>query len=178
MSNGFRHRRATTPRRAKGWGEGPGKAAAQTVLTTSTIDLIDLGTQFLVDGLTLLRLRGTYTANVSAASAANSGFAGSFGIGLTDLKAFNVGVTALPSPTADADWDGWLFWEAWSMKVLTSTITDAINAPAINLRIPVDTKAMRKLRTDDVLFAMVEVLEVSDSTMNHHFDSRILLALP
>ena len=175
MSRGFRQGRSyPVPRRRKGWEEGPGQVGVQTQLTSSTIDLLDSGAQLVVDGTTLLRLRGTYSAFLSTGSSL-AGFSGAFAIGITDVPAFSIGSTAVQTPITNADWDGWLFWQAFDLKQPTSTFDSA--APNASMVMPVDTKAMRKLKQDDVIYACVEVVEVGTATYNHHFDSRLLLAL-
>ena len=175
MSRGFRQGRSyPIPRRRKGWEVGPGQLAVQTQLTASGIDLLTSGATVLFDGLTLLRLRGTYSAYLSAGGALG-GFSGAFGVGIIDLQAFTVGSTAVPSPITEQDWDGWLFWEAFDLKMPTSTLDTS--SPTGILKMPVDTKAMRKLKQDDVIFASVEVAEVGTAIYNHHFDSRMLIAL-
>ena len=135
------------------------------------------GAQLVIDGTTLLRLRGTFTAHVSAIAAALDGFTGAFGVGIIDLQAFTTGVTACPTPIAEQDWDGWLFWETFSLKSVTATISDGVNSIGLYLQMPVDTKAMRKVKQDDVIYAAVEVTEAGTSQINYHFDSRLLLAL-
>ena len=175
MSRGFRQGRSyPVPRRRKGWEAGPGQLGVQTQITATTAILVNGGIQILADGLTLLRLRGTMSAFLSAGFSLG-GFSGAFAVGIIDLQAFNAGVASTPTPIDEVDWDGWLYWEAFDLKQPTSTFDSA--APNSSLRMPVDTKAMRKVKQDDVVFAAIQVVEVGTATLNWHFDSRMLFAL-
>ena len=46
---------------------------------------------------------------LSAATSALDGFNGAFGIGLVTRQALAVGVSAVPTPLDEEDWDGWLY---------------------------------------------------------------------
>jgi len=165
-------------KRRKGWEEGPGQLAAQASQAATTSFLLAAGLQLTLDGLTLLRLRGDLTMQLSASSAALDGFTGAFGIGVTTLQAFTIGVTAVPTPIDEQGWDGWIYWNAWSIKVINATLGDGGNSGVHPVRMPIDTKAMRKLREDDVIFAAMQIAEVGTASLETHFDSRVLLALP
>ena len=45
-------------------------------------------------------------------------------------------------------------------------------------RIIIDTKAMRKFRENDSLYAAIETVETGVATLKIHFDSRVLALLP
>ena len=173
-SRGF----SQVPRRRKTWEQGPGGQAVQTQISGSTALLLVSGAQAVVDGLTLMRLRGSLTLAVNTVSATLSGFSYAFGIGITTDEAFTTGgVTSVPDPDADSAWDGWIWWHSGALKAISGTLADGVNASALHERIPVDSKAMRKLRLGDVIFAVIKPLEASTATLNTHFDSRVLVAL-
>ena len=46
------------------------------------------------------------------------------------------------------------------------------------LRLPIDTKAMRKIDSEEVLFASIEVVEVGGSGLSVYLASRSLDKLP
>ena len=174
-SRGF----SRSPRRRKAWDVGPGSVTGQSTLSSTTSVLASTGSAALADGLTLLRLRGYLSLFQTAASAASTGFSGAFGIGITTVQAFSdTGVGATPTPIDEQDWDGWIFWEAFSVKTITATLADGVNAQSSYLRLPIDTRAMRKLREDDVIYSVIQVTESGTSTMEWATDSRILVALP
>ena len=179
QSRGRSQLRQFLQRRRKGWEEGPGQTATQTAITTNTPLLLASGAQVLEDGLTVLRIRGQLDVWLSAASAAINGFGGAFGIGITNLNAFGTGgVASVMTPDADKDWDGWLFWHVIDCRIITATFSDNPNTPRLQQRIMVDSKAMRKLKEDDVIYAAIDVTETGTAILESKFDSRLLVALP
>ena len=171
--------RSRVPKRRKGWELGPGDAGRQVVLASATAVIAVSGAQLLQDGLTLLRTRGSLTFLLTGTGSIADGLSGAIGMGIVRLPAFNVGVTAVPTPITEQDWDGWLWWHAFSMRSVTSTIADGANAAGISDRVIIDTKAMRKLDEDDVLYFAIETVdEVSTAVLQWHIDTRVLLALP
>ena len=177
MPRGFHRSRSFPAKRRKGWELGIGRESAQTPVTSSTSVLLADGLQILGDGFTLLRLRGVLDLFLSTTDQIVGGFSGAVGIGVTELNAFNAGVASLPDAVDDADWDGFIWWTPFSVKSVTATIGDAVNAGSIVQRFDIDTKAMRKLKEDDVIFAVLSCFEVGVSTLNIHIDSRLLLAI-
>ena len=168
-----------SPRRRKSWELGPGSVTGQSTLSSTTSVLAATGSAAIPDGLTLLRTRGFVSLFLTSISAASTGFSGAFGIGITTTQAFaDVGVTACPTPIDEQFWDGWIFWEAFSVKAITSTLADGVNARSSYLRIPIDTRAMRKLREEDVIYSVIQVTESGTATMEWATDSRVLVALP
>jgi len=138
-----------------------------------------------VDGITIVRLRGELLLYLLTASGASSGFTGAFGIGKATLQAGNIGITALPTPLDEEDWDGWLYHRYFSVMAAdqivganAATNNANQNPQSAALRVEVDSKAMRKLPENNILFGALQVLEVGTSTMAMHFNSRMLLKLP
>ena len=147
------------------------------LVSAGTGTIIQSGAQLLEDGATLLRLRGAFHCMLASVDSIAGGYVGSIGVGIVTAQAFAIGVTACPTPEMDAEWDGWLFWMPVFCKTITATIGDAINAGVVSQRIEVDSKAMRKLRLGDTIYAVFEGTETGTSTINLAFDSRVLLAL-
>ena len=166
------------PRRRKGWEEGPGQLASQVALAATGSQIVVSGAQLVGDGNTLLRLRGALTMQLSVATGVFEGFVGAFGVGIVQAAAFAVGVTAVPTPIDEQDWDGWLFWMPFMVASITATLTDGANAGSVILRMPIDSRAMRKLDLDDVIYGVLQVQEIGAASLQWHFDSRVLLALP
>ncbi len=171
-------RRVVVPRRRKGWEEGPGQIGLQAAISTSNNVIMASGASLLDDGSTLLRIRGMLTLQLTTATVAPGGFTGAFGINIVRGPAFAVGVSAVPTPITEQGLDSWIFWEAWSVTTVTATIADGVNAVGCTVRIPVDSKAMRKLDLGDVIYATMEFNEIGVSILQSHFDSRVLLTLP
>ena len=161
-------------RRGKGWEEGPGGSAV-TTFTASTQAILTNGAQFLQDGLTVLRLRGSLQAFLVSANAAGDGFHCAIGIGIVSENAFGIGITAVPTPLGDTSWDGWLYFKFFDVHGGFLTAGDVQHLDAT---FEVDSKAMRKVKDTDVLFAVVETIEIGTAEMDVFFESRILLALP
>ena len=165
-------------RRKSSWEEGPG---SQTVLTTtaSAAAVVGSGLQLLVDGLTLVRLRGQFTSFLSIAGAAGDNFVGAFGVGIATDQAFAIGVSALKIPITDQDWDGWLYWQA--IQLIAAEPTEQFgNAGTASMVVQVDSKAMRKVNLGDTVYGVIEVVEGGGggSTILSFFDSRLLFKLP
>ncbi len=118
---------------------------------------------------TILRIRGSvsfpkYTALATGTS--NVDTAIGFGVaGISD----NIS-TSYPAPITDADWDGWMFRRASSVSPVDSEGT------------VVDVKAMRKVKSGDMFFVMVEAVQglnnVTPATFDWQVDLRILILLP
>jgi len=175
--SGFNRGNARSRRRT-GWEEGPGSSSVAAAFSASGSAILGAGLVALADGLTVARIRGNMELVLNSATAALSGYHGAVGIGKTTSEAFTVGITALPTPLTDADWDGWMWHSFYDLHAVTGAASDGVNAVSNYLRIPVDSKAMRKFDLSDTLFVVTEVIEVGVATMSIHFDSRILLFLP
>ena len=175
MARRFPHRTASARRRVS-WEEGPGG----TPFTRSdTVPLlITAGVVTLVDGTTLVRTRGALTLMMKASAANSDSMAGAFGIGVTRTEAFSAGVGSVPTPIAEQDWDGWIYWTPFYFESLTDA--EVINTGGVSgIRLEIDSKAMRKLDIGDVIYAAIEVgAEVGTSIITGHFDSRLLFKLP
>ena len=166
-------RGSRTQRRRKGWEEGPGGVIGTQFNATSAA-ILGAGATVLIDGLTLLRTRGVFEAVFSSTNVAQAGFVGALGIGIVNVTAFGVGATAVMLPQADADWDGWLYHRFFSMHAGDQTAGD-IQDPRVEFE--VDSRAMRKLKEDDVIYCACEVTEVGAADIDVYFDSRMLIAL-
>ena len=161
---------------------GPG--ATQSISVSGAL-LLGVGLQAIVSGLTIVRTRGNLSLFLVTADAEGSGFNGAFGLGVVSENAFGVGVTAVPHPIADDDWDGWFYHRKFALFA-PAAITAAgsakewsgIGGVAGAIQIDVDSKAMRKFKESDVVVAVLETTEVGTSIMRVAFDSRTLVKLP
>ena len=163
-----RSRRLTT------WDEGVG-GGAPVVETAPVSRFLGSALQFSVDGLTLVRTRGQFMANLTSASAAAAGFHGAVGIGLATAAAVAVGITAVPTPITEQGWDGWIWW----MPIYCfAGRADEVMGDLANQRTEIDTKGMRKITEEDALYAAIEVSEVGVASLNVALDCRMLFKLP
>ena len=142
-------------RRKTTWEVGLGGQFTIT-LTGSGATILGSGVFPTIPGLTLARIRGHLGLTLNAAGSVGDGFTGAFGIGVVTASAFAIGVTAVPHPIADAEWDGWLYHEFWDIRAGL----DAALASNITRQIPVDSKAMRKV--PDSEFLIMAILEVTE----------------
>ena len=183
-SRGFRSPRVSR-RRLTSWQVGPGNSTGQSVAATSSVLLGD-GALAIEDGLTVVRIRGELLLTLLTSSAVAGGFAGAFGIGKTTFEAFGTGgVTAVPTPLDDSDWDGWLYHRFFFLRsagvIVQADVLKEASAlgPVVSaLRIEVDTKAMRKVPEGELIFGVLQVIEAGVATMQVDFDSRMLVKLP
>jgi len=178
-----RGRGVQIPRRRTGWALGPGGTAPTGITGTSAVVLGAGVTPVALDGITVARIRGDFVAYLRTATSVADGFAGAIGIGLTTEAAFAIGITALETPITDEDWDGWLWHNYFSCKGATAggaaaDSVDVMSSGSGIVRIAVDTKAMRKLDEESVIFAAIDVVEVGVAALEVAFNSRMLVMLP
>ena len=175
------------PRRSRGYGQGqarrltswlvgPGSSVV-TAFSSSSTSILGSGALATVDGLTVVRLRGSILAVLNSATAAGDGFHCALGVGVCTADAFAVGVTALPAPIDEVDWDGWMYHRFFDVNVGDKTAGD-VNWNSATFREEVDSKAMRKLPENMVLFASLQAVEDTTASMLVYFDSRVLVKLP
>jgi len=164
-------------RRLTQWTLGPGgdDSAFDTVGVAATSNIIYGSGVTFTERVTVVRIRGVLEMSLRAADANGSGFTWTFGIGITTVEAFTgIGVTAVPKPFANAGWPGWLYHTFGTLKAPSGALSLNQLPP---IRMEVDTKAMRKLRFNDVIFAVAEFAEVASATLDTSFVSRMLVKL-
>ena len=182
-SRSFRGR-TSSPRRKTSWEESVGQSATQTSISASGKLLMAAGAVVLEDGITLVRTRGEFVAFLSASSAVTSGMFGALGIGVGTSTAFVAGAASLPGPITEMDWDGWLYHRILSFTsgvAIAGSVASDLNVMGTVLsciRLEIDSKAMRKLRIGDTIFAMLEVSEVGTAVLQSNINTRSLFKLP
>ena len=177
-----RFQRTSGVRRKTSWTAGP-KGTAGTI-TSNTQVIFPTGLQALLGGLTIVRLRGELLARIITSSAANDGFLEvALGIGVVSENAFAVGVTAVPHPVTDIDWDGWLYHRMFSLSSSAAVSaagasTNGMFSLAEAVRIEIDSKAMRKFNDQNVLVGVLETAaEAGTTTMTAELNTRTLVKL-
>ena len=101
------------------------------------------------------------------------GFFGAFGIGVTTLTSFTVGVIAVPTPITEIDWDGWLYHTFFDIRQGQTGMSNGSGYQ----KIEIDSKAMRKFDSQMVVYGALETTLVGVGSMRIHFDSRQLFLL-
>ncbi len=104
------------------------------------------------DPITIMRSRGQF--GIQTALNADLAVTGAIGWGIVSSEAFSIGITALPHPWRDADWDGWFIWKSFSLSVEFHDAT-GVNFPA-SIMLDVDSKAMRKVGQSNVIVMVAE----------------------
>ena len=161
-------------RRRVEWGLGPGGSALVN-LDSSSFSLLGAGIQATVPAMTIVRMRGLFSATLKTAAAVGDGFTGAVGVGLVTLPAFTAGILSVPTPVTEAEWDGWLWHFYFDVRSGLAGVSDGSGS----VRAQADSKAMRKLQdTTTVAYAAIEVTEVGTATVDIGFDSRMLYKLP
>ncbi len=175
-SRQFRSPRAVSSRRTTIWSQGPESGNAQSV-TTAGLTIITTG-QVSGGGVTVVRLRGMLSLWIEATTAIGDGFQKvSAGIGIVTDDAFSIGATAMPSPITDPNWGGW-FWYQQLGSFIGDSTTETFRFPMQARKVEIDTKAMRKIQPNEVIFGAVAVSnEVGASTLTFHMDTRMLVKL-
>ena len=164
--------RASAPsRRRTGWEEGPGTLTA-TAFSSSSVAILGNGQEFLADGGTIVRIRGAIELVLSSVGSVLDGYDGAIGIGIVSTPAFAIGVTAMPTPITEIGWEGWMYHRFFSIHASDAALDIE------SLKIELDTKAMRKVNTEEVVFAAIEVVETGAAVMTVRLGSRMLLKLP
>ena len=169
------------PRRLTSWSLGPGgddiATLDRTTVSGAATVIIGSGVTSVVPNLTIVRTRGFLEFSLTAADVQRAGFNYVVGIGVIQADPFAVGAGSLPDPFTDADWPGWLYYSAGSMRTAVGAI--AIGDPSVNpFRLEIDSKSMRKLRLNEVMFLVVQVGETGTATMDISGLTRVLVKLP
>ena len=164
----------TGSRRRTGWSEGPGSEISTQVNATATA-IVGSALVLAVDGATLVRTRGILSFVLTSSVSAGDGFIGAFGIGKVTATAIGIGVTAVPAPIDEMDWDGWLWHQFISVR---SGVATAAATPFEAFRYEIDSKAMRKVADDEGFVGVLQTVETGDADMRVSFDTRMLFKLP
>ena len=164
------------------WALGPGGSASATVSSSQTI-ILGSGISPTAGKVTIVRTRGELLVQLVTAAAVSNGFHGAIGIGIVTDQAFGIGLTAVPKPISDMEWDGWLyhrFFSVMSSGVIDGGVSadhDMVLPTAGAVRIEVDSKAMRIIDEEETAAAIIQVTEIGTATADIMFDSRMLVKL-
>jgi len=109
---------------------------------------------------TILRVRGDILFAFGGVTVALDEMTFAMGLGLVSSDAAALGATAMPDPAAEADYP-WLWWKEFSMFstfAIDGTGTD--HSGQLQVRIPVDTKAMRRVKPGQTLVLTGQYVDV------------------
>ena len=117
--------------------------------------------------------------SLGAATGAQDGFFFALGIGIATVQAFtDVGITALPLPLDDIGWDGWLFHQMGTLRTGEKIGSSLDTGPTDVLQWEIDSKAMRKVSVNEVVYAVLQSVESGTATANVQMMTRALFKLP
>ncbi len=164
------------------WNLGPGMDTIATgdpaQITGNEVTIIGSGISPTIPALTVVRLRGMVQVQLVAADATRAGYQYALGIGITTLDSFtDVGATALPDPFDDADWPGWIWHQFGMINSPFGAVSATNNQHSTNFH-EIDSKAMRKFRLSEVMFAIVQAGEIAVALMDVKLACRGLFKLP
>ncbi len=126
-----------------------------------------------MDGLTIIRLRGFTELQLTSVGSPGDGFSGALGIGIVTEAAFDIGISAMPTPVTEVEWEGWMYHQWFSLHASDT----ALDVPPLSFQI--DSKAMRKFGSDMTIFAAIETdFEDGAAVLDVRFATRMLLKLP
>ena len=165
-----------SPRRTTIWNEGPLSTAVQSATAASTL-VVNTG-QTALGGVTLVRTRGHLAIWISSAGSDGDGFTRvQAGIGIVTTDAFAAGGSSMPTPLDDPDWGGWLWFDAVG-PVIGQELANLNSGPMGQVRLPIDSKAMRKVKPNETIFGSVSFqAEIGVATINMAMDTRMLIKL-
>ncbi len=167
-------RTGSSSRRLTEWSEGPKNDVIQSI-TAAGGTLVSTGSEA-QESLTTVRIRGEWVLWLEAVGTIGDGFSGvGLGIGIVSADAFAQGVAATPIPFNDADWGGWI-WYHMMGPIVGFSVTESENTgPVSQVRVPIDSKAMRKTGPNEVLFGSIQTIgEVGAATLSFGMRTRIL----
>ena len=156
-------------RRLTSWEFGPIGTIAP--VDTGTSRVFPTGAEATEDGLTLVRLFVSLSFITSTETSVSNSMAYTFGICLVFQNAAGIGVTAIPAPLTDIQWDGWIMHR---QGLVYGGQAGAIQS----LTHQIDSKAMRKWKRTDNLVAVIETVETGVSSFTSILQSRSLVKLP
>ncbi len=102
--------------------------------------------------VTIVRTRGFVSLRV-ASVAADVDIVGAIGVGIVSTEAFTAGIASVPEPFSDADWAGWYVWHAFAYRF---EFSDASGFNFPNWSFEIDSKAMRKVGSNNTLVVVAE----------------------
>ena len=85
--------------------------------------------------------------------AADLDIIGAMGIGIVSDQALAAGAASIPGPWTDSSWDGWFVHQFFAYRF---EVTTDIGRLIASISIPFDSKAMRKVGTNESVVIMVE----------------------
>ncbi len=151
MSNQRRNFPVRGPRRQTSW---VGSADQSYVAVGAGASVLTQSVQLtgVADVSTVVRTRGQISITPQVFTA-DAEITGAWGMGIVSQQAFAAGAVSIPRPFTDNGWDGWFAWVPFSFRY---GFNDASGTLIESVELPIDSKGMRKVKSDDVIVVMAE----------------------
>ena len=101
---------------------------------------------------TLMRTRGAVSI-IPDSTAADVSIVGAIGMAIVSTDAVGIGITAIPTPYADADWGGWFVWRSFAFRFESITQVGVLLG---SWSLEIDSKAMRKITPNETMVIVAE----------------------
>ncbi len=115
--------------------------------------LLSSSAGLLISNFTIVRTRGILCIG-SDQTGATEDQVGAFGVGIVSEQARAAGAASIPGPVSEAIWDGW-FVHQFMINRFVNVTGVGVDANFVKT-IEIDSKAMRKVDSNDDLVLMVE----------------------
>jgi len=100
---------------------------------------------------TLIRTRGL--VNIFPVGGSDLSFTGAYGICVVTTQALAAGSGSVPRPFDDADWGGWIVWQAYSGRL---EFQSGVGEQLLQSLYTIDSKAMRRMKTNEAVVTVCE----------------------
>ena len=177
MARRFQRGRSSIPpqRRLTDWIGGDTQVARDEVNLAGSASVLFLSFDTRTTGqqpdtpFTIVRTRGLYNFFPNTLTA-NLFVTGAIGMAVINGEAFDVGITAMPTPWSESFDDRWFFHEYWSSAYIAgaSTANELSNQGHV-----IDSKAMRKVNFGDVIVTVIE--NASSDAITFFVNHRLLV---
>ena len=125
-----------------------------TVTASTKVVLVAVPSATLADVVpaTIVRTRGAFSIKPGNPGATTT-IHGAFGIGLVNEVAGALGVTGIPGPWSECGWGGWLYHRFFNTFWNFNSASSALYT---HIEYEIDSKAMRKVETEQRLMLIIE----------------------
>jgi len=139
------------PRKATDWSASAPSTGFISV-AASTAQLLQTFVP-IAGGETVVRVRGILSIKSDQIASAENQI-GAYGIGVVSAQAEALGITAIPHPSTDSSWGGWLFHQYFANALELATAVGFVTNKCVVTTI--DSKAMRKVGDEERLVFVIE----------------------
>ena len=149
---------------------GDGTAITITAVQAAILNVTHLEAD--IHDVTILRSRGGLFVTATPNAASDADVVG-LGLIVVHTNALTVGGASLPGPINDIGAD-WLWHQFVPLDAISATSADG-QSVGLNVRVEVDSKAMRRLQTDHAVVLMAELATGQMTTITVNGGIRFLL---